>query len=152
MKRFILLFVFFLSITSTYAQIDRHFFGGVELGVTTQREATAQINGLGINCRSGVSGNFGSIMIYRDIEMEGATFSNCTLNFFRGRFWSIVFENIKSDPNALAQRLEDKFASYSISDDEYEYRSRGVELKFDGKRLRYLSISVNNSIANSLIH
>lgn len=152
MKRFILLFVFFLSVASAFAQIDKRFFGGIQLGVTTQKEAIDIMQKMGIQCMSGSVGNFGGIEFSGNIEMGGATFSSCKMDFFRGRFWGISFQYIKTDPDVLAQRLEDKFARYSISDSRYEYRANGIELLFDGTSLRYLSISVNNSIANSIVY
>lgn len=89
---------------------------------------------------------FETTVVYQ-YSKEGEPFSGWTMFFYNGRFWKIIYRNIKSEPNAFANKLEKKLIEYSISETEYEYQCGDIYIKFDGKDLSYVSESVTKAIA-----
>ena len=93
------------------------------------------------------SGDFYQIGVYSKCSKEGGTFAGCTMDFYKGRFWKIVYHDIKNNPREFADKLENKLINYSISDTSYEYQCGDIYIKFDGEDLRYVSESVTKAIA-----
>ena len=93
------------------------------------------------------SGNFHQISVYYKCSKEGGTFGGCTITFYKGKFWQIIYRNIKNNPQEFANKLENKLKNYSISDTRYEYLCGDVYVHFDGEELLYTSESVTKAIA-----
>lgn len=93
------------------------------------------------------SGDFYQIGVYSKCSKEGGTFDGCTIDFYKGRFWKIVYHDIKNEPREFANKLENKLINYSISDTEYEYQCGDIYIKFNGEDLRYVSDSVTKTVA-----
>ena len=143
-KIFIILALLFIT-TSAFSQKE-HF--GLILGSSYNvEEIGREFRSLYGNCVDyGGSGDFYQIRFYCDYNKEGATFGMFTIDFYKGRFWKVYYEDIQNDPNQFARRLESKFGGYSISATEYEYQYGNINFEFDGDRLLYVSESVSKSM------
>ena len=97
----------------------------------------------------GESGNFYQIRIYSECTQEGAVFGGFTIDFYKGRFWKIIYQDVKNDPREFADRLENKLINYSVSDTRYEYQCGDTYIEFDGEDLFYVSESVTKSILDA---
>lgn len=95
----------------------------------------------------GSSGDFYQIRVYSKCSKNGGTFGGCTIDFYKGRFWKIVYHDIKNAPREFANNLENKLINYSISETSYEYQCGDIYIKFDGEDLRFVSESVTRAIA-----
>ena len=93
------------------------------------------------------SGDFYQIGVYSKCSKNGGTFGGCTIDFYKGRFWKIVYHDIKNAPREFANNLENKLINYSISETSYEYQCGDIYIKFDGEDLRFVSKSVTRAIA-----
>lgn len=100
----------------------------------------------GTSADSSGTGNFYQIRVYSNCSKEGGTFGQCTIDFYKGRFWKIVYEDIINDSNDFANRLERKYMKYSISETNFEYQYGNIYFEFDGNRLRYVDESVSRSM------
>lgn len=148
MKKFLFTLLIMFTSANVFSQKE-HF--GLMLG------AHYKVGDIGRNFKSfygdyadcGGSGDFYQVRLYFDFKdcpykcnKEGATFGSCTINFYKGRFWKISYEDIKNDPNKFAEELEWKFSNYSISETEYEYRCGDIYFDFNGQRLFYVHENV----------
>lgn len=95
----------------------------------------------------GGTSDFYQISVYCKCSKEGATFDGCTIDFYKGRFWKIVYRDIKNAPQEFANKLENKLRNYSVSDTKYEYQCGDVYIEFDGAELLYVSESVTKAVA-----
>ena len=95
----------------------------------------------------GTSGDIHQIRVYSECSKEGGTFGGCTIEFYKGRFWKIVYHDIKNEPREFANELEYQYSDYSISDTDYEYQYGDISIDFNGKELRYASESILKDIA-----
>lgn len=95
----------------------------------------------------GSSGDFHQIIVYSKCTKEGAIFGGCTVDFYKGKFWKIIYRKIEDNPREFANRLENKLINYSISDTKYEYQCGDVYIEFDGEELLYVSESVTKAVA-----
>lgn len=100
----------------------------------------------GTSADSGGSGDFYQIRVYSSCSKEGATFGNCTIDFYKGRLWKVIYEDIQSNPTAFAEKLEWKYMDYSVSDTDFEYQYGNVYFEFDGNKLRYVDENVTRSM------
>lgn len=99
------------------------------------------------NADCGGSGDFYQIRVYYECSKEGANFGNYSITFYKGRFWKIIYHNIKSEPSEFAKKLENTLIDYSISETKYEYQCGDIYITFDRTDLSYVSGSVTGSIA-----
>ncbi len=94
----------------------------------------------------GGTGDFYQINVYYKCSKEGGTFGGCTIDFYKGRFWKIIYREIKNAPQEFANKLKDKLRNYSVSDTKYEYQCGDIYIEFDGELL-YVSESVTKAVA-----
>lgn len=95
----------------------------------------------------GSSGDFFQIRVYSKCSKEDGLFESCTMDFHKGRFWKISYQEMINNPREFANKLENKLINYSISETEYEYKCGDVYIEFDGEDLRYVSESVTKAVA-----
>lgn len=100
----------------------------------------------GDNAYFGSSGDIHQIRILSECSKIGGTFGRCTIDFYKGRFWKIVYHDIKNEPQEFANELENILINYSISDTNYEYQCGDTYIDFNGKDLRYTSESIIKDI------
>jgi len=96
-------------------------FLGCTLGVTTEVDALKNLNRLGIQCDPSMAGASEVLTIRGDIECEGAKFMGVSFWFYNNIFWKIVFYNMKTDSNILANTIRQKYSRFSCVKDRYSY-------------------------------
>ena len=144
MKKILFLLATTLVVLSSSAQ-RIHF--GCALGRNVDiKETCAYIESLGYNCQGGSSGSIGEITIYSKVTVNDIQFKYCTLYFYNNTFWKIFYYNTLEEPKTIVSCLERKYDCESDSEDEFYYRNRDLEIQFDGKDLKYISLSVTTSI------
>lgn len=146
MKKFV--FTLFVMLISLSAFSQKEHFGlilGSHYNVEEIGRDFRSFYGDYANC--GGCGDFYSVRLYSECSKDGATFEDCTLYFYKGRFWKVIYENIQNNPNDFAKKLEWKYEDYSISETEYEYQYGNINIDFDGNRLIY----VNNDVSRSML-
>ena len=145
MKKILLAIIAILISANAFAQKE-HF--GMILGSRYNTDSIAWefFERFGDSADFGSSGDFYQIRVYYKCSKEGGTFSGCTIDFYKGKFWKISYNNIKNDPNIFAENLEWKYRNYSVSKTDYEYQYGNINFEFDGSRLRYVDESVSRSM------
>jgi len=145
MKKILFIILATLISVSTFAQ-KSHF--GLVLGSHYDVEQIGRdfISLYGNYANCGGSGSIYQIRIYADCNKEDATFGHCTIDFYKGRLWKVTYENIKSDPNEFAKKLERRYMDYSVSETDFEYKYGNISFEFNGDMLRYVDESVSRSI------
>lgn len=145
MKKFLLFLVVAFVSVCTSAQ-KSHF--GMALGYSYDVNDVGNTftSHYGIYCDAGGTGDHYQIRLYLETECMDAKFKHCTIDFYKGYFWKIVYDDIQSDPRAFANKLEWNYSDYSISDSDYEYKFGDVEMKFNGEELRFVSDKVTRKL------
>lgn len=100
----------------------------------------------GENAFCGGCGDIHQIRVFSNCRIEEGVFGLFTIDFYKGRFWKIVYSDIKNEPLEFADKLEYKYSDYSISDTSYEYQCGDVNIEFFRNELKYTSYSVTKSI------
>ena len=135
--------------------VEFHCIGKVGLASLLQvayiKETCAYIESLGYNCQGGSSGSIGEITIYSKVTVNDIQFKYCTLYFYNNTFWKIFYYNTLEEPKTIVSCLERKYDCESDSEDEFYYRNKDLEIQFDGKDLKYISLSVTTSILGDYI-
>ena len=146
MKKRIFIILALLFITTRAFSQKEHF--GLILGSSYNVEEIGREfrSHYGNSADCGGYGDFYQVRLYSTSNKEGASFGNCTLDFYKGRLWKVYYENIQQNPNDFANRLERKYGNYSISDTRYEYQYGNINIDFDGDRLLYVNESVSKSM------
>ena len=65
---------------------------------------------------AGGTEEFYQVRVYSETIKEGGTFGNYTMDFYKGRFWKIIYDNYSGNPQEFADKLERKLHKYSVSD------------------------------------
>lgn len=141
-----ILFLLIATFVALSSSAQRVHFGCVLGQNADMKEICTYIENLGYNCQGGNSGSIGEITIYSEVTVNDMRFKYCTLYFYNNIFWKIFYYNTIEEPETVVSLLERKYDCESTREDEFYYRNRDLEIQFDGKNLKYISLSVTTSI------
>ena len=116
---------------SVILQSDRipNEFWGCTLGVTNEADALKNLNSLGIPYKfhpSSPSSSsdviaFSDERIGKKIECEGTRFGGVSFWFYNNILWKVLFYNMRTDSNVLANTIRQKYSRFSCVKDRFRY-------------------------------